>query len=138
MQRKALVVIESPFQGPTPADVEINVAYARFALRDSLLRNEAPLASHLLYPQVLDDTIKSERALGIACGLVWLPKASFGAFYTDLGWSPGMLNALFDIYLGIGFEFKIRSLQGRPKVPDCAHSDLRYTLLQHCEQETIQ
>jgi hypothetical protein len=55
-----LVILESPFAG----DVERNTLYARHALKDSLMRGEAPIASHLLYPQVLDDLIPSERQLG--------------------------------------------------------------------------
>ena len=39
------VILESPYAG----NVEENVAYARAAVRDSLLRGEAPIASHLLY-----------------------------------------------------------------------------------------
>ena len=39
------MILESPYAGR----VEENVAYARAAVRDSLLRGEAPIASHLLY-----------------------------------------------------------------------------------------
>ena len=48
-----LVIIESPYAG----DIEKNVAYARDCVRDSLMRGEAPYASHLLYtqPNILDD-----------------------------------------------------------------------------------
>jgi len=67
------VILESPYAGDTAEDVERNLTYAREALRDSLLRGEAPIASHLLYTQkgVLDDRIREERALGIAAGLAW-------------------------------------------------------------------
>ena len=37
-----LVVVESPYAG----DVEANLAYLRRAMRDCLLRGEAPFASH--------------------------------------------------------------------------------------------
>jgi len=80
------VIIESPFAG----DVERNLAYARRALRDSLRRGEAPIASHLLYPQVLDEDKTDDRVLGIAAGFAWWPRADSIIFYTDLGWSPGM------------------------------------------------
>ena len=60
-----LVIIESPYAGET----ERNLAYARRCLRHSLSCGEAPLASHLLYPQVLSDEVPAERALGIAAGL---------------------------------------------------------------------
>jgi hypothetical protein len=86
-----LIVIESPFAG----DIEANIAYARRALTDSLARNEAPMASHLLYtqPGVLDDDHPDERALGIEAGLLWAARADLTVFYTDRGWSPGMMAA---------------------------------------------
>lgn len=85
------VVIESPYAG----DVEANVAYARACLRDSLLRGESPVASHLLYtqPGVLDDLDPQERACGIAAGLAWSLDAPH-VFCTDRGWSSGMRTAL--------------------------------------------
>ena len=46
-----LVIIESPFMG----DKDLNIAYARKCLKHSLLKGESPIASHLLYPQVLND-----------------------------------------------------------------------------------
>ena len=83
-----LVVIESPYQG----DVKRNLRYARAALRDSLLRGEAPIASHCLYTQdgVLDDTLPDERRRGIAAGHAWMAKADVVAVYGDLGISDGM------------------------------------------------
>ena len=58
-----LVILESPYFADTEDGVEQNVKYARQCLRDSLLRGEAPLASHLLYtqPGVLDDRVPDER-----------------------------------------------------------------------------
>ena len=81
-----LVIIESPYAG----DVEFNLAYARRALLDSLQRGEAPIASHLLYTQVLDDGVPAERKLGIEAGLAWRRVAEVSAVYTDLGISSGM------------------------------------------------
>ena len=83
MQR---VIIESPFAG----DVEKNVAYAKRAMIDSLRRGEAPFASHLLYPQVLNDDDPAERALGINAGFAWGMRADLVAVYADLGISQGM------------------------------------------------
>lgn len=81
-------IIESPFAG----DVQTHIAYARRAMHDSLLRNEAPLASHLLYTQegILDDNVPGERALGIEAGLVWGKEAELTAVYIDYGMSKGM------------------------------------------------
>ena len=81
-----LVIMESPYAG----DIERNEAYARAALRDCLQRGEAPLASHLLYTQVLDDTVPAERDLGINAGLAWGAYAWASVIYVDLGISNGM------------------------------------------------
>lgn len=82
------VIVESPFAG----DIAENERYARAAIRDSLLRGEAPIASHLLYtqPGVLDDLIPSERQHGIDAGLAWGSVAELTAVYIDRGTSRGM------------------------------------------------
>jgi len=83
------VVIESPYAG----DIDKNLNYARACMKDSLNRGEYPLASHLLYTQMLDDRIKEERELGMRAGLVWALKSDKAVFYADLGYSKGMLEA---------------------------------------------
>lgn len=82
------VILESPFAG----DVAGNVEYARACVRDSLLRGEAPLASHLLYtqPGILNDDDRAERAHGINAGHAWLHLADAVVVYTDRGISDGM------------------------------------------------
>ena len=91
-----LVILESPYAGKTKEEVARNVAYARRALRDSLTRGEAPLASHLIYtqPGVLRDKVPEERALGIAAGLAWSKVAHGAVVYTDLGITPGMAQGI--------------------------------------------
>lgn len=109
-----LVILESPYSG----DVRVNLIYARSALKDSLSRNEAPIASHLLYtqPGVLDDSIVPERKLGMTAGLAWRFAAELQAFYTDLGWSSGMLEA-FKQCLAEKRNFELRALWGPIKTP---------------------
>lgn len=87
-----LVIVESPYAGNTA----FNERYARAALRDCLLRGEAPIASHLLYtqPGVLDDGKPDERALGIAAGLAWGTRADATAVYMDHGISSGMQQGI--------------------------------------------
>ncbi len=82
------VILESPYAG----DIEKNEKYARACLRDSLMRGESPIASHLLYtqPGVLNDLDVEERKLGINAGLEWGQVADLTAVYTDLGISRGM------------------------------------------------
>lgn len=91
MEKYTLVILESPYAG----DIDKNIEYARECLRDSLLRGEAPLTSHLLYTQdgVLDDLKPNERKLGIDAGLAWMKVAEKHIFYMDLGMSSGMKYA---------------------------------------------
>lgn len=100
-----LVVIESPYAG----DIEKNVEYARACVRDSLLRGEAPIASHLLYtqPGILRDEITEERQHGIAAGLAWHAVAELSAVYTDRGISRGMEYGIANAKkLGIPVEYR--------------------------------
>lgn len=87
-----LVILESPYAGKTPEEIARNVDYARRCLRDSLLRGEAPIASHLLYtqPGVLRDEIPAERQHGIDAGLAWREVAHGTVVYMDLGITNGM------------------------------------------------
>ena len=87
--RPRLVVIESPFAGGGR-----RISYALAALRDSLDRGEAPIASHLLYPQVLDDNKPDDRKQGMEAGWAWLARAELVACYTDLGISKGMRDGI--------------------------------------------
>ena len=81
-----LVILESPYAG----DVEKNTEYARLCLKDSLSRGEAPMASHLLYTQVLDDLVPEEREWGIEAGLAFARVAEKTVVYVDRGISNGM------------------------------------------------
>jgi len=88
------VLIESPYAANKLFTVKQHEAYAKMALLDSLMREEAPIASHLLHTMVLKDEIPEERQLGIAAGLAWLGVAEQIVFYTDLGMSPGMAECM--------------------------------------------
>ena len=82
------VILESPYAG----GIEENIKYARACVRDSLLRGEAPIASHLLYTQdgILRDEVPEERKHGIDAGLAWKEVADLHVFYIDRGISKGM------------------------------------------------
>jgi hypothetical protein len=89
---KTKVIIESPFAAPSENAQRLNQLYGRAALRDSLLRGEAPMASHMLYAQqfVLDDDDPMEREIGMLAGFSWLPLVDRVIVYTDRGISAGM------------------------------------------------
>lgn len=109
------VVLESPFagQGRTQkqrlAARSRNERYARAALYDCLIRGEAPIASHLLHTQVLDDDVPAHRRMGIDAVLAWTPVADLSVFYVDLGWSSGMSKAR-DRCVALRFPFEERTL----------------------------
>lgn len=85
-----LVILESPYRGKTPEETAENVRYAKAAMLDSLRRGESPLASHLLWPGILDDADPRERLAGISAGLAWGPVAEATVVYRDRGISEGM------------------------------------------------
>jgi hypothetical protein len=87
---RPLILLESPFAG----DTQLHEYYARVCMEDSLRRGEAPFASHLLYPQVLNDDEPQDREMGIRAGLAWGRAATMTAVYTDLGISHGMREGI--------------------------------------------
>lgn len=98
------VIIESPFAGPLPAHVEVHKKYLGRCLRDSLMRNEYPIASHGLFPQFFDDANPDERDMCMRAGHAWyaleVPCDDFGptpvycVVYADYGISPGMMQGI--------------------------------------------
>lgn len=124
--RPRRVILESPFGSDDPAEVKRNIRYARACLRDSLLRDEAPLASHLLYTQagVLKDRDPEERKRGITAGLTWAPVATASAIYTDLGVTPGMEQGRARA-VELGLDIDERELGGHwPTLPVLDDNDL--------------
>lgn len=91
---RPIVVVESPFSG----NVELNVRYARAAVRQCIKAGTVPLASHLLYtqPGILDDNDPAERTLGIQLGFEARRLAAKTLVFTDLGISAGMMQGVAD------------------------------------------
>ena len=83
------VVIESPLAG----DFEKNVRYALWCAYHCYLRGESAFASHLFFPQFLDDRKPDAREYGIEAGYDWASDGDIFAFYLDLSWSVGMERA---------------------------------------------
>jgi hypothetical protein len=113
------VILESPFAGKSKWRLVAwrqrrrHVAYARACVRDSLLRGEAPLASHLLYtqPGILRDDVPAERAKGIAAGLCWRFFADAAVVYVDYGISRGMAEGI-RAAKHAGLDVELRKLGG--------------------------
>ena len=60
-----MIYICSPYAGNT----EENIAFARQACGYAIRQGAVPLAPHLLYPQILNDSVPEERETGIRLGL---------------------------------------------------------------------
>lgn len=65
MKQDKLIYITSPYAG----DVEANMAFAKAACRYAMEQGCTPIAVHLLYPQLLNDAVPTEREAGIRMGL---------------------------------------------------------------------
>ena len=110
-----LVLLESPYKGNDWSDVDENLHYARACMRDSLLRDEAPFVSHLLYTQegVLDDKAPEDRERGITAGLLWGERAQATVVYIDRGIGEGMKRGIKRAR-ELGRPVEYRSLYGNP------------------------
>ncbi len=116
-----LVILESPYAPSFNYTTEANVRYARKCLTDCLRREEAPLASHLLYTQegVLDDTKPEERALGLKAGHAWYDAADACVVYVDQGVSKGMVIGV-NAAKAAGVVVIFRSLDGDRQLVEAA------------------
>lgn len=113
------VILETPYAG----DIELNTFYAQCCMMDCIKKGEAPFASHLIYPQVLEENTPAERGLGIGMGFMWGREADLCAIYTDLCdkgnlaglktyiLSDGMQRAK-ELYEDLNIKVEIRSLDG--------------------------
>lgn len=108
------VILESPWAG----NVRKHRNYARKCVRDCLKRDEAPIASHLLFtqPGILKDELAEERKLGIDAGLAWSEVADAAVFYADYGFSFGMQCAL-EKHSKLGTPVEVRYLFKRVRKP---------------------
>ena len=109
------VVVESPYAGRDVDELDRNIRYARRAVRDCVLRKEAPIASHLLLTQegILRDAVGDERRLGIAAGLAWVEVADRMVLYVDYNISPGMKDAR-EYAEGLGVKVELRRIGENP------------------------
>lgn len=82
------VYVASKYAGDTEANVNAAIGYCRMAVRKGYL----PVASHLLYPQILDDSNPKERELGLMFGLALLAVCDEVWVFGDV--SPGMAREI--------------------------------------------
>jgi hypothetical protein len=112
-----LVIVESPcrgtsrYKGIKRLQHWLNLRFARRCLQDCLSRGEAPIASHLLYTQVLDDGDPKQRQDAIEAGLAWMRVADACVVYADRGISEGMRKGI-EAARFAGIATEIRRLRG--------------------------
>lgn len=85
------IVIESPYR--ELGKKRINKAYLKRCILDCIARGETPYASHRMLTDALDDNIPEQRTVGLMAGIAMARVLRNVAFYVDLGWSEGMLEA---------------------------------------------
>lgn len=83
-KNRCKVYVASAYAGDTVGNTARAVQYCRFAIEKGYL----PIASHLLYPQVLSDAVPAERELGLLFGLALLATCQECWFFGEH--SPGM------------------------------------------------
>lgn len=106
---KPVVIVESPFRATTEERKLLHKQYLERCFGYCIARGFVPLASHKLYTGCLDDSIEAERNLGIELGYELYNIADRVIFFSDLGWSEGMLKA-YDKCLELGvpiYEVKL-------------------------------
>ena len=83
------VYIVSKYAGDIEANTAAAVRYCRFAIEQGYM----PIASHLLYPQILNDNDPDERELGLMFGIALLAKCNEVWCFGDEK-SAGMLQEI--------------------------------------------
>jgi hypothetical protein len=110
------VIIESPYRGANQAERLRNASYLKRCIRDCIMHNESPYASHGLLPGALDEDKAQERLLGIQAGYEWWFAAEAIIFYVDYGWSTGMTIAR-ERCGQLGMSIEIRTLPAPDDIP---------------------
>ncbi|ASD50523.1 hypothetical protein FDI24_gp242 [Acidovorax phage ACP17] len=90
--RKRAVLI-SPFMPEDLSNAGKMLRYANRAVQDSLMRNEAPIASHAFFFG-LAPNVPIERDAGLHSQLSWIPKADVVVVYVDFGITAAMQVAI--------------------------------------------
>lgn len=93
--RKATIIL-SPFMAEDPSKANAMARYAKRCVQDSILKMEAPVASHYFYYEVLNSNLSIDRDIGLQSQLAWIPHADLVVAYIDMGVTQAM-----DLALGV-------------------------------------
>ena len=83
---RPLIYVCSRYAGDVSVNTAAAVRYCQFVIEQGGI----PIASHLLYPQILDDRDKEQRELGLFFGMVLLDVCREIWIFTDGELSEGM------------------------------------------------
>lgn len=87
IRRRLKIYVDSRYAG----DIEANIAAAIRCCQYVIKNGGMPIASHLLYPQMLNDNDPRQREMGLAFGLELLVLCDeVWVFYDETGLSTGM------------------------------------------------
>lgn len=84
------VYICSPYRGKDEKEVAEHTAYAVELMEFALTAGVAPIVPHLYFPQVLDDSIESDREIALRCGRTFLRTVDMAIAGCRYGISDGM------------------------------------------------
>jgi hypothetical protein len=88
-----LVYVCSPWRAKDPAVQRANRDRAERICREVAIAGDVPVASHLLFPQFLDDADPIERGVGMRCALALLARCDEILVYED-ALSEGMATEI--------------------------------------------
>lgn len=110
-----LVYICSRYAADEEHSVEENIAeavrFSQFAIEQGCI----PLASHLLYPQILPDSDPEGRKLGLFFGSVWLDIAKEIWIFSDGGYGTYSEGMKAEYKRAVQKGYKIRFFTEEPK-----------------------
>lgn len=92
MKNRPKIYVASKYAG----DVETNTAAAVRYCKHVIDQNGIPIASHLLYPQMLDDSKPEERELGLMFGLSLLAICDEVWCFGDVSESEGVQQEIVE------------------------------------------
>jgi hypothetical protein len=92
IKNRPKVYVASKYAGDIDANVAAAVDYCKYVISQNMI----PVASHLLYPQMLDDNNSNERELGLMFGLSLLAICDEVWCFGDVSASVGVQQELVE------------------------------------------
>ena len=86
IKNRKKIYVASKYAGDVEANAKAAVGYCRYVIS----RKCIPIASHLLYPQILDDADPDEREMGLMFGLSLLAVCDEVWCFGDISGSEGV------------------------------------------------